>query len=592
MESLVKTSGLLSPSIARPAWTQPSVPLWTALWALVAVWGWLLPNHYFPWVAFHVDAWVAWGLLIGSAVLIVATANPVKVHRLPLVVAVLLFVPTLQWLGGLMPYAGQAWVTTAYLLGFLLSLLVGAHAEATQPERALDALFLAIGGAAILSVGIQLYQWFWLSGIDIWIVPISEQRPFGNLAQPNQMATFLLWGLVAIGWGSLQKKLSPGVAVLAALYLLLGIALTQSRTAIVSITVVAVLVCYWRRLFPAPLKAVVVASGLLAYFAACLLVIEPISRVLLLPQPFSALERIGGADIRWEVYKLFVSAALQQPWWGFGWTTLAPAQLAVAESQAPFTGIFQQSHNLFLDLIVWVGIPLGATFSAILVIWFVRRFIRVNSLKNALLVIFVLVFGMHTMLELPHHYAYMLLPVGLVMGVLNTRLGASTVAKVSRAWLIGLWAVAATLLGLITRDYFLIEADFLALRFEKAYRMPAPEKLPNILVLDHLAEQIRLGRSGVSTDMSQQDIDRWRVGADSFPSPSNLYMHIAALAMNGRVEEAQIRMRKIANVLPPDHYDELGRVWVKQSKQHPALARVEWLPRNGRPPAPTNVKPQ
>jgi hypothetical protein len=34
-------------------------PVWLAVWTGTLVLGWLLPNHYRPWIAFHSDAWIA-----------------------------------------------------------------------------------------------------------------------------------------------------------------------------------------------------------------------------------------------------------------------------------------------------------------------------------------------------------------------------------------------------------------------------------------------------------------------------------------------------------------------------------------------------
>ena len=45
-------------------------PFWLALWACTLALGWLLPNHYRPWVSFHSDAWIAAVLLLGAAAVI------------------------------------------------------------------------------------------------------------------------------------------------------------------------------------------------------------------------------------------------------------------------------------------------------------------------------------------------------------------------------------------------------------------------------------------------------------------------------------------------------------------------------------------
>jgi hypothetical protein len=459
----------------------------------------------------------------------------------------------------------------------LLSLLVGAFAEKTKPGKAIEALLVAIVLASMVSVGMQLYQWLSLSGAESWILPLAETRPFANLAQPNQLATFLLWGLTAVAWAALHNKLGPAVALFVALFLLFGVALTQSRTAILTIFLLLGMTCYWRKLWPASNEVVKVAAALAAYFGACLLLIEPISTALLLEKPFNAVTRIAGPDIRWDVLKLFIDAALQKPWLGYGWTTLAPAQLAVAENHPSLGGIFQQSHNLFLDLILWLGIPMGGAVSVGLTAWFIGHLRRVACAKDALLVMFLLVVAVHAMLELPLHYAYMLLPAGLVAGTLDARLSAPVLLHTGRRVMVAIWLMAAVLLAAITRDYLLIEADFQALRFERAYNMAPPKNPPRILVLSQLAEFIRFGRSAANAGMSQAQLNEMRDASEVFPSPSNLYLYTAALAMNGRADEARLRMRKMAGIMPSASYLQMGRVWAEQSKMNKDLANVAWL---------------
>jgi hypothetical protein len=555
-----------------------SIQVWAFLWALFLSLGWLVPNHYHPWIAFHTDAWVAWAFLIGGGGLLFSTPGRVTWHRLAGLAAVLTLMPVLQFAAGKIFFAGQAWIATLYLLGFLLSLLLAAKAEAAYPDRVVEALFMAIGIAAVVSVGIQLYQWLAMVGDELWVLPLYDRRPYGNLAQPNQMATLELWGLISVAWMAHKKRIGPSVALLLASIILFGIALTQSRTAIVAILLLVAGACFWRKLWPSPRAVVILAMCLLVYFVACLLVIEPISNALLLDRSFSATDRIRGHDpLRWQAYELFAHAALSAPWFGYGWSTLAPVHIAFAQDHGLLPAIFQQSHNLFLDFVLWLGIPLGAAVSIALAVWFIRRLIQVRSPKDALLVMFVAVVGLHAMLELPLHYAYMLLPTALVMGTLDARLNGRAITHTTRGPVIALWLAAAALLALTTKEYLSIEADFEALRFEKAYNRPAPDNPPSTLLLTQLSEFMRLARSGATGGMSQAELDNLRAGTDAFPSASNLFLYTAALVMNDRPDEARLRMRKLSKMMYAPSYEELGRIWAAKQKQNKAMAEVDWL---------------
>lgn len=507
---------------------------------------------------------------------IVTFRDQIDWNWLTIVSALAVPIPVIQYAVGLLVFSGQAWISTAYLLGFLLSLLVGARWERNRPGQAVRALFFAIGLAAVASVGMQLYQWLSLSGLDTWIVGTAGNRPNANLIQPNQMATFLLWALIAIAWSVHQRIIGLPVALFVSMYLLLGLALTQSRTAIVALALTTVASCYWRALWYSR-RNLWIGLFLLTFFAACLLGILPLNEVMLLDKPPSLLSRSYSSGLRLSAYSLFLDAVLQQPIWGYGWTTLAPIQLSVSETHVSLHGFFQHSHNIFLDLLLWVGVPIGTLISITLILWFFRQVRRVQHIEEALLVLFVGVVFWHAMLELPLQYAYLLLPTGLVMGILGVRLKESVVFWTHRSTLAVCLMAAAALLGFITRDYFRIEADYRALRFEKIYHMPPPNSGADTLVLSHLQALIRLGRMSAKPGLSQDELNWMRDVTYAFPGLSNLYVYTAALALNEQPDEAHLMMRKMAKVMMPAEYQELGRAWVSQSKRNNKLATVQWL---------------
>ena len=231
-------------ALNKPALT----PFWLVLWSCTLAIGWLLPNHYWPWLSFHSDAWVALTASLAALAVIWRSNGPAAWHRLTLLAAALMCVPCVQFASGMMPIAGNLWISLAYLAGLLMALLSGARWESSTPGQLGDGLFLAIGIAALLSVGLQLQQWLQLDGIQLWTMGGGPSRPHANFGQPNQLATFLLWGLLASGWGLIRKYIGIRTALLTALYLLFGIALTGSRTAWLGVALLVGACLLWRRL--------------------------------------------------------------------------------------------------------------------------------------------------------------------------------------------------------------------------------------------------------------------------------------------------------------------------------------------------------
>ena len=141
---------------------------WMVFAALALSLAWLLPNHSFPWVGFHGDAWGSLMLLFVSVFVLLRNKFTVGWHWMPVVAVAMVAIPFLQYAGGMTAFFGVAWINSAYLLGFVLALLVGAAWEKEAPGQCADYLFLAIGTASVCSVGLQLYQLLGLEPIGPW----------------------------------------------------------------------------------------------------------------------------------------------------------------------------------------------------------------------------------------------------------------------------------------------------------------------------------------------------------------------------------------------------------------------------------------
>lgn len=539
--------------------------------------GWLLPNHYVPWISFHTDAWASYGFVIAAAMVFLRSDRAVELHRFSAVSALVLFVPFVQHWFGLLPYSGQAWINTAFLVGFFMALMTGAHWEKIRPNQAIDGLFLAIGMAAIISVGLQLYQWLglFIAPLDLWINGVPHDRPFANFVQPNQLATFLLWGLLGCAWGVARGKIGHRVALLLAAYLLFGVALTQSRTAFVAVIGLLVAVQWWRRLWTTNIVRWS-ALGLAAFYVICVLLIPTLTTQLSPDGGMSIMARSGN-ELRVVAYKYFFDAALNKPWWGYGWSQTAEAQLALAQTHQRLDGLFMQAHNLFLDLVLWCGIPLGGAISLFLSWWLFDKIRQVATAKNAILAMFIAVVGLHAMLELPLHYAYMLLPTGLVMGVLNHRLAEPIVAVWPRKYMVIALLMAAGLLAVITRDYSRIQEDFYVLRFERAKIGSRPSDSPHsVLVLNQMSEFIAMSNAKAKRGMTKAELDWMRKAVHAYPVAGNYFTLAVALAWNQELDEAQQQVTKLQNFASPDEYRGMRTIWQRSALTDPNLAEIRW----------------
>lgn len=556
---------------------QPLTGFWLTAWAVALGVTWVLPNHYPPWSGFHADAWSAIVLAMSAGAVMLRSTGPVIWHRISLLVALLALVPGGQYALGMSLFVSTVWVSSAYLLGFLLTLLIGARWEKSAPGQVADGLFLAIGMASLVSVGLQLHQWLALDLLEIWSMGDGFGRPFANFGQPNQLGTFLLWGVLAAAWGMVRQRMGVWIFLLMVAYLLFGLALTQSRTAWLALVMLVIAGWIWRSLW-SDRRWPWLLVGLGLYFIVCVVSLDRLSQLLLLSsgEDFGDIARVSG-ELRPTVWALFIDAAWLQPVWGYGWNQVGLAQLAVALDHPAVHSLFLHSHNLFLDLVLWCGIPIGLWVSIFLVRWFWRRLRSVRSASNAVLIMFLLVVGNHAMLELPLHHAYFLLPVGLVMGMLNTRMDVRPVLLVGRWSLISIWLVAVLLLALLIRDYARVEPSYQALRFEwariKSDQRGAP---PDVLLLTQWREFIRLARFEPARGMSADELEWMRKVTSTYPSAGFFQKYAAALAMNQRPEEAQLWLRKLCKMVTEVQCLGVKEAWENHARMEPLIAAVRW----------------
>ena len=548
------------------------------LWVVALACGWLLPNHYSPWLSFHTDAWIAAVLLAASMAVILRSRRPLVIHGISLLVILLIGVIWLQFGSGLVQQAGVAWIGSIYLFGFLLAILTGTQWEASEPGQLADALFAAIGIAALLSVSLQLRQWFDLDGLEMWTIGSPASRPHANLGQPNQLGTLLLWGVLAAAWGLERKQIGKWPALLMIVYLLFGVALTGSRSAWLGLIILLAAVWWWRHLW-ANKRLPWMATGLGLYFIACVVGLgwlQQMSQGVAESSLMDGVTRMN-SEIRPLAWATLVNAALQKPWAGYGWGQVAMAQMTVATQHPSLGSVFSYAHNLFLDLVLWFWLPLGGLASVVVIGLFCQQFLAIRSAENAVLLMLLLVIGNHAMLELPLSHGYFLFPVGLVLGALNTRLNAPVLMAGSRWLLVALWAIAATLLTVVVRDYANVVPSYQLLRMEwQGFQIRSPKVVPNVVLLTQWRDYVRMARVEPRAGLGESDLDAMRNGIVLSPNPLIFFKLATSLALNQQPDEARLWLQRMCKSVPLSDCAQVRKVWARQSLKYPEIAAIPW----------------
>lgn len=272
-----------------------------------------------------------------------------------------------------------------------------------------------------------------------------------------------------------------------------------------------------------------------------------------------------------------MQATLDRPFWGYGWGQVIEAQIEQSLNYPALYSVFSQSHNLFLDLALWNGTLVALVVFCVLVRWTYRKIKAVNSGKSALLLLFVLIPLNHAMLELPLHYAYMLLPVGLVMGAMDATQNSPSAIKTNRGVLLAILLLAFVMLITIIKDYSRVERSYLQLRFNQTNpAMFASPDVPNVVMLTQWREFIKLINFEPRPNITYQEINWMRKLTLLYPSAGFSQKLATGLAMQGRKSEAQLWLKRACKVNTASQCDALREAWARQSKNNAMIAQVSW----------------
>lgn len=534
---------------------------------------WLIPVHTEPLPALYNE--VAAGLVALPLAVWVLAARRGRLALDALAIGFVLaaLVPLLQAAGGLFLFPAEAPVVSLYLMGLALAVAVARSAEDYAPGRLADALFAGLVIASLVSTALALAQWLHLDWGSLLASYPRDVRSRANVGQPNELSTLLVWGLVGLWWAHLHRRIGGLVSVLAAAFLLAGVASTQSRTGWLAVgLLLATAVAS-----PAPLAS---AKHRAAFIGLGLWFILLVSGWQAATEQAKAGETLslashGYRELRPEIWSMMIDGIRHRPWFGYGWNQGRLVQLGELPNYADLEDAVTTAHNLVLDLLVWNGVPLGLGFVALLGTWFWWQLRRAATAAQILLLLALSIFMLHAMLELPHCEAYFLVPAALMMGTLNARSALPVMLRVPRAAVALGVVVLAGALVLMWVEYRRIEIDLQAYRMRTAWSgiSPAPPA-PKVHVLSALQSALVNLRIEPRAGMEAKDLERLRVTAARYPIESALFKYAKAAALNGQPRAAQESLLRWCLLFPQRRCDVAQSEWGKFVAEHPEIGPV------------------
>ena len=514
---------------------------------------WLMPNHYPPWVNFHSELLAFIGLGFLALNCFKRSQENLAAPSIALAVFALAAIPWVQHIAGLVFYAGDAFMSSLYVMGFAVAIAFGyGYAHRVQPDRASIVVWLlpthVLLVAALTSGLLAVLQWLSLTDNFTTFVAVTDigDRAMANLGQPNQLGTLLLMGLVALVLMFELLKASQLLLVLGSVFLTWGIVLTESRTAMLSALVMAGFFLYKIRIrfvsgTPLRLQNVHILLWLTMFCLAVVSLPWVNSALLLASERNIGLLQGNGRAAIW-LQTLY--AIYESPWLGYGWNQ-TPAAQAVGALHSPGELAFTNAHNIVLDLLLWVGLPLGLLITAGFVYWLSARIKAVQSTQAIYAMAMLLPFLVHSLLEFPFAYTYFLLTAGLLIGVIEADCVMKTTYGVSRRMAGVALAVLAGIGGYSAYEYLLIEEDYRVARFEnlRVGTTPADYSRPSILIHTQLAALVTVLRQPAVRGMDSVQMEQLRKVSLRFGMRPLVFRYAVALGLNGEPAAADQQMQ-------------------------------------------------
>ena len=284
---------------------------------------------------------------------------------------------------------------------------------------------LCVAGLLSAAIGaVQVFAPTWPDG-DIIARTAVSGRAVGNLRQPNHLSTLALWSMVLLvglhGLGALRATW----AVAAGGLCLFAVVQSASRTGIVGVVLLMAWGALDRRLSRgerlwllfAPLAFVALWLTMSVWASGTSHTFEGENRLSLEGDVSSS---------RFGIWSNAVSMIADEPLAGVGFGEFNIAW-TLGELPGRPTAFFDHTHNLPLQLLVELGLPLGSLVLVLLLLALLQAWRRawacVGSEGLARRTAFVLVamVGLHSLLEYPLWYAYFLLPTAFAWGFALSR---------------------------------------------------------------------------------------------------------------------------------------------------------------------------
>jgi O-antigen ligase len=533
---------------------------------------WVLPflnyHHAFPITTFYQEWSTA--LLGACALPLLLTARYWQAPEVPRIVLLpigLMLVMLVQFIVGRISYFDHLLLLSLYFLFAALLMMLG---QRIRKELGLPlvvavlATFLVVGAELNTLAGI-LQHYRWDTFLNSVITVKTSHAVYGNTAQPNHYANFIALGLVSLGLLYHRFSMRPWQVVLLAAPMLFVLVLSGSRSAWLYLTFVLALAWLWQRK-ESSMRPVLTFSLILWLGFLVMHFVVQLPFLAGATGSITSAERLfgeaGGGSIRFHLWRegwlIFTQSPLLGA--GFGQFAYQHLQLAASLQNSDVLGLYNNAHNIVLQLAAETGLVGVAVLLGTLGFWlwhFVVRDVRF-TVDHWWGLTVLAVLGTHSLLEYPLWYLYFIGIASIMLGLFDTtrhqlelrRVGRLSVATIL---LLGLMSLIQGLQGYKHLEKALVYIG-MAVKESRYVRNARDELLAahRSPLFSSYAELFIANMMEPSADHLQEKIDLNERALHYIPVAQIVYRQALLLALSGQEGGAKDMFEKGIWAYPAD----------------------------------------
>lgn len=524
--------------------------LWISIAACVSA-PFLVASHTYPIPTFYSEFCAAvCGLGVALSILALTWRSEVGLPKIALAPAALIVVLLIQLTVAtpLNPFFSYA----AIVFLLCITVVCGLGARCRNVPGVIEALAIGLILGAVVTVGIETIQLLRVPNLPAFLTMLPGgpgRRMWGNLYQPNHVASYLAFGLAACFYLASRWRRARVPLAIVGVLLLWGITLTVSRTTWLLLIAVGIFQGFavpvdergWRVWIRRATPLVM----LLMVYQFCNWTMDYGNARWHWDLPGSLSDRMQqGVGFRSFLWNHAWHMFLAHPWLGAGWGDYAWNQY-VQTDVLGHVEMAVNAHNIVLDLLAKVGV-IGLLAVAIPFLGLTRFFgEQLKTPTGAFLWVIIAIMGIHSMLEFPLHYLFFLLPFAFALGYVDTR--KIRFPSADMVWILsGVMSVCtATLLWALWSDYRNIEKLFYATD-GVPNALASYQANPSTLLLPYATLVISM-HATITPELAPIQVALERQAVQFYPGASTVQLYALALALQGKTDEAIVQVRRLYN---------------------------------------------